>query len=173
VTPVFLFSVVLWGPVQRRAAELEAEGEPPIQALLLASDEIVDAQQGSVAIPRRITTPMKEMMVMQLRLQKIRGRRVLGMLGQGRFRAAYDFLCLRAQVGDADPELAAFWTGLQQMGESERLAAVDPGGRRKGDGGDSAAPVPQGDAGEEGAPRASRPRRRRRPRKRKPASGAD
>ena len=170
VTPVFLFGVLLWGPVQRRAAELEAEGETPVQALLLASDEIVDRQQSSVAIPRRITTPMKELMVMQLRLRKTRGRRVLGLLGQGRFRAAYDFLCLRAQVGDADPALADFWTRLQEMGEAERVAAVDPGGRRKDGGAEPAGSAAPGEAGEEPAGRPSR-RRRRRPRKRKPASG--
>ena len=104
---------------------------------------------------------------MQLRLQRTRGRRVLGMLGQGRFRAAYDFLCLRAQVGDADPALADFWTELQTMDENARLAAVDPGARHEG--GAPAAGEPAGD----GAEPAARPRRRRRrPRKRKPTGGA-
>lgn len=176
VTPVFLFAVLLWGPVRRRAAELEAAGEPPIQAMLLAADEVADAQQGRVAIPRRITTPMKELMLMQLRLQRTRGRRVLGLLGQGRFRAAYDFLCLRAQVGDADPALAAFWTELQGMDEASRAAAVDPGGRRQG--GTPAAGAPAGDDADNGADAgadegASQPRRRRRrPRRRKPTGGA-
>jgi poly(A) polymerase len=174
VTPVFLFAVLLWGPVSRRAARLEEEGESPVQALLLAADEIVDAQQRHVAIPRRITTPMKEMMVMQLRLQKTKGRRVLGMVGQSRFRAAYDFLCLRAQVGDADPALAKFWTDLQELDEEARVALVDPGGRRV-----RARPPQAGEAQGEGdeasattAEPASKPRRRRRPRRRKPGGGA-
>jgi poly(A) polymerase len=168
VTPVFLFAVLLWGPVRRRAAQLEADGESPVQAMLLAADELADDQQGRVAIPRRITTPMKELMVMQLRLQRTRGRRVLGLLSQGRFRAAYDFLCLRAQAGDADPALAGFWTELQAMDETSRVAAVDPGARRES--GAPAAEQPAGTASEE--PSRSR-RRRRRPRKRKPAGGAD
>lgn len=171
VTPVFLFAVLLWGPVRRRAAELQADGESPIQAMLRAADEMADRQQGRVAIPRRITTPMKELMVMQLRLQRTRGRRVLGLLGQGRFRAAYDFLCLRAQVGEADPALAEFWTGLQEMDEASRVAAVDPNTRREG--GTAAPPAPREPAGE-GADGAPRPRRRRRrPRRRKPSGGAD
>jgi poly(A) polymerase len=152
VTAVFLFSVLLWGPVQERARRLEEDGEPPIQALLLAADAEADAQQRRVAIPRRITTPMKEMMVMQLRLRRTRGRRVLGMLGHPRFRAAYDFLCLRARAGDADPVLAEFWTELQQLDEEERLAKVDSAAQ-------------QGD----GEP-ARKPRRRRRPRRRKPVT---
>ena len=172
VTPVFLFCALLWGPVQLRARQLEAEGESPIQALLLAADEVADRQQRHVAVPRRITTPMKEMMVMQLRLQKTRGRRVLGMLARPRFRAAYDLLCLRARVGDADPALAEFWTGLQAMDEAGRATAVEPGGRkpaaRDADTGGSAEPA---DA-TPGEPAPGR-RRRRRPRRRKPGgSGA-
>lgn len=170
VTPVFLFSVFLWGPVRKRAAQLEAAGESPLQALLLAADEIVDAQQRYVAIPRRITTPMKELMAMQLRLQRTRGRRVLGMLGHPRFRAAYDFLCLRAGVGDADPALAEFWTGLQKMDEEARPAAVESGGRQPRAGEDAG---PASDAGEGQGPEPSaKPRRRRRPRRRKPGGGA-
>lgn len=166
VTPVFLFSVLMWGPVRRRAAALEEAGEQPVQAMLLAADEVMDAQQSKVAIPRRITTPMKELMVMQLRLNRTRGKRVLGLLGQARFRAAYDFLCLRAQVGDADPELARFWTELQELDETQRAAAVDPGRRRQADG----PAADQAAAGDDGP---SRPRRRRRrPRRRKPGGGA-
>jgi poly(A) polymerase len=111
--------------------------------------------------------PMKELMVMQLRLQRTRGRRVLGMLGHARFRAAYDFLLLRARTGDADPALAEFWTELQGLDATAREAVVDAGGRR---------PKPElPDAGEpasEPAGPASKPRRRRRPRRRKPGGGA-
>lgn len=166
VTAVFLFSVLLWGPTRRRAARLEEAGETPVQALLLAADEIVDAQQGHVAIPRRITTPMKEMMVMQLRLQKTKGRRVLGMIGHPRFRAAYDFLLLRAGIGDAEPALAEFWTDLQTMDAQARAAAVEPGSRRartQEDAGPAADP-----AAEAGTATPGRSRRRRRPRRRKP-----
>ncbi|MFU8895504.1 MAG: polynucleotide adenylyltransferase PcnB [Gammaproteobacteria bacterium] len=173
VTPVFLFAVLLWGPVRRRAAKLEERGESPVQALLLAADDACDDQQRHVAIPRRITTPMKEMMVMQLRLQKTRGRRVLNLLGHARFRAAYDFLCLRALVGDADPALAKFWTDLQALDEDGRVAAVDPGGRRAGS---RPATVEEGsgtpdDSQAAGAEPAAKPRRRRRPRRRKPGGG--
>jgi len=148
VTAVFLFCLLLWGPVQRRARELEEEGESPVEALLFAADEIGDAQQAHVAIPRRVMTPAKEMMLMQLRLQRTKGKRALGTLGHPRFRAAYDFLVLRAQAGEADPELAAFWTKIQEMSPQDQAAAVDagPGGGGTGQG----------------------RRRRRRPRKRKP-----
>jgi poly(A) polymerase len=160
VTAVFLFGVLLWGPVRQRAARFEEGGESTAHALLLAADEVVDAQLRRVSIPRRITTPMKEMMLMQLRLQKTRGRRVLSMLGHPRFRAAYDFLVLRARAGDADPELAAFWSSLQEHDEDGRLAMLESGPRPIRTG----TPAPAaGDAAER-----MKPRRRRRPRRRKP-----
>ena len=182
VTPVFMFAVLLWGPVSRLAARFEERGESPVQALLLAADDVTDAQQRAVAIPRRITTPMKELMVMQLRLQKTRGRRVLGLLGQARFRAAYDFLCLRARAGDADLALAKFWTDLQAMDEDARAAAVGAdkrrGARRSGgqdedpgaaNGTDAAAAGADETTAGESAESPARPRRRRRrPRRRKP-----
>jgi poly(A) polymerase len=170
VTPVFLFTALLWGPVRRRAARLEEKGETPIQALLLAADEISDAQQRHVAIPRRITTPMKEMMAMQLRLQRTKGRRVLGLLTHPRFRAAYDFLCLRARVGDEEPALAEFWTRLQELDEGARAVAVDAGGRRPAAREEPAQESEPGLEADGGGPAKSR--RRRRPRRRKPGGGA-
>jgi poly(A) polymerase len=153
VTAVFMFCLLLWGPVERRARELEAEGESPVEALLFAADEVGDAQQAHVAIPRRVLAPAKEMMLMQLRLQRTRGKRALGTLGHPRFRAAYDFLVLRAQAGEADPELAEFWTKIQDMSPEDRAAAVDAGPGTGGAG--------------------TGRRRRRRPRKRKPGGTGD
>jgi poly(A) polymerase len=48
----------------------------------------------------------------------------LSLLQHPRFRAAYDFLLLRAQVGVADPELAEWWTKIQLLPQEERVALV-------------------------------------------------
>ena len=48
----------------------------------------------------------------------------LSLLQHPRFRAAYDFLLLRAQVGVADPELAKWWTDIQLLPHEERLTLV-------------------------------------------------
>jgi poly(A) polymerase len=69
------------------------------------------------------------------------------LLEHPRFRAAYDFLLLRAESGEVDPELAAWWTRLQEMPPAERLAEVE---RQPG-------------AAESPARKRPRSRRRRRP----------
>ncbi|HKS93724.1 MAG TPA: polynucleotide adenylyltransferase PcnB, partial [Gammaproteobacteria bacterium] len=46
-------------------------------------------------------------------------------LAHPRFRAAYDFLMLRAEAGEVDAELAGWWTRVQSAGtdaERELLA---------------------------------------------------
>ncbi len=142
VTPAFLFAVLLWEPLRRRAERLEREeGLPPYPAIQQAATEVVARQVQRVAVPRRFTTPMREIWSLQPRFRNTRGKRPARLLAHPRFRAAYDFLLLRAEAGEADPELAAWWTRYQEQ------QGLDPAGGNK--------------------PSAGR-RRRRRPRKRRP-----
>ncbi len=76
VTPMFLYAVLLWHPILERAAQIrEAHDRGEVEALLNACDEIVSEQQSHTAYPRRFSVPMKDMLVMQKRLQN---RRVNG-----------------------------------------------------------------------------------------------
>lgn len=115
VTPAFLYAALLWEPVRRRAAELQQEGFSEHDALVAAGEEIWQRQQAHVAIPRRFATPMREIFQLQARLPHTRGKRPLRTMAHPRFRAAYDFLLLRAQCGEADPALAEWWTRFQEM----------------------------------------------------------
>ena len=114
VTPAFLFAVFLWQPVRERAAQLEAEGEHPAQALQHAGAQIIAEQAAVMATPRRFSLPMREIWMLQLRLETKGGRRSMRVLGHPRFRAAYDFLLLRAEAGEVPVELGDWWTQFQQ-----------------------------------------------------------
>ena len=46
----------------------------------------------------------------------------MNLLGHKRFRAAYDFYVLRAEVGQADETTAKFWTDVQTQSLKERAA---------------------------------------------------
>ncbi len=113
VTPAFLFAALLWEPVRQIAKALEADGIHPSEALRRASFEVVEEQVKRVALPRRFSTPMIEIFQMQPRFTQRNGKRPQRLLTHPRFRAAYDFLVLRAQAGEAEQELAAWWTELQ------------------------------------------------------------
>ena len=70
---------------------------------------------------------MREMIAMQPRFEVNRGKRGLKLLDHKRFRAAYDFMILRAACGEFDPELAEFWTDVQNQNADERLASFSVG----------------------------------------------
>ena len=121
VTPMFLLGVFFWLPVQKLAAIRRAEEKmPETQSLSLASYDIVARQQRRISIPRRFTAPMREMLALQPRFLQMRGRRAMKLLEHRRFRAAYDFMLLRAETGQIDAEVAQFWTEAQTQSAEER-----------------------------------------------------
>ena len=124
VTPMFLLGVFFWAPAKRLSVELrEEENMSESQALSLASYELAGQQQRRVSIPRRFTVPMREMIALQPRFTTTRGKRGMNLLEHRRFRAAYDFMMLLAEVGQFDPELARFWTDVQNQSPDERADA--------------------------------------------------
>lgn len=126
VTPMFLLGVFLWAPVKEYAEKLRAKEKMSVsQSLSLASYEIAGLQQSRVSIPRRFTTPMREMLAMQPRFDINRGKRASKLLEHRRFRAAYDFMILRAKCGDFDAELAEFWTKVQDQNVDQRSKSFE------------------------------------------------
>jgi poly(A) polymerase len=122
VTPMFLLGVFLWAPVKKLAEQLRSkEKMSEVQSLAIAADQISGQQQSRISLPRRFTAPMREMLSMQPRFDVQRGRRAFNLLEHRRFRAAYDFMMLRAEVGDIDIETAHFWTNVQKQNADERL----------------------------------------------------
>jgi poly(A) polymerase len=134
VTPAFLFAVFLWQPVRERAARLEAEGQHPVLALQHASSQIIAEQAAVMATPRRFSLPMREIWMLQLRLESKGGRRSVRLLGHPRFRAAYDFLLLRAEAGEVPKELGDWWTEFQETGpvqQEQQATGTRPRKRRR------------------------------------------
>lgn len=131
VAPAFLFAVLLWEPVRSRYQALLADGAPSAEAMALASHEVASAQQRRVAIQKRFALPMREIWALQPRLERRQGKRPLAVLGHPRFRAAYDFLLLRAEAGEADPELAQWWTRFQAVDAAERARMLGGSPTRK------------------------------------------
>lgn len=131
-TPMFLIGVFLWAPICVRADELmEEEGMSRPQALNAAGWDISGLQQSRISIPKRFTGPMREMLALQPRFEQVSGRRAMKLLEHKRFRAGYDFFVLRSEVGEADAELARFWTEVQTKSVEERDASFDVRGGEK------------------------------------------
>ena len=126
VTPMFLLGVFFWLPVVKLAESRRAEEKmSESQALSLASYDLLAQQQRRLSIPRRFTVPMREMISLQPRFRSMRGNRAMKLLQHRRFRAAYDFMLLLAEVGQADPAMAKFWTDVQTQSAEERAASFE------------------------------------------------
>ena len=131
VTPYFLYAALLWEPVRLEALRRQAEGVAPVVAMQEAASEVLAEQVRHVAIPKRVSLPMREVWTLQPRFERRQGSRPLRLLSHPRFRAAYDFLLLRSEAGEIEPELADWWTRFQQAGESERHQMVQGPAKRR------------------------------------------
>ena len=113
ITPAFLFAALLWQPVRDKVQLLVEKGESEHDAYMLASEDVISAQVKSTAIPRRFSAVTRQIWTMQPRFSKTGGKRWRRLLEQQRFRAAYDFLLLRAEEDPSLLELCEFWTKAQ------------------------------------------------------------
>jgi len=120
VTPMFLFAIMLWPAIRKLSDELLADGDhTPLQATTEAIFSVLAAQQSSTSLPKRYGSPMREILQMQHRFEQKRGARAARLLEHKRFRAAYDFMLLRAACGEISASIADFWTEIQDLPAGE------------------------------------------------------
>ena len=138
VAPSFLLACMLWHDVLAGCRKNQAAGEHPAPALQQAIDAVFDARIGDISGRGKLGADMREIWMMQPRLERRQANTALTMIEQPRFRAGFDFLRLRADVGEAPVELAEWWEDFSMGSDDERealLAAVreaQRGGSRKG-----------------------------------------
>ena len=157
VAPSFLLACVLWADVhegwQARTGQMAV-----FPALQEAIEEVFNARIGDVSGRGKLAGDMREIWTMQPRFEKRSGSAPFGLVEQARFRAGFDFMCLRAEVGEVDVELADWWEDFSLADDDSRVAllqSVKPAARA---------------VRAEGEVR-KRPRRRRKPAAAKPDAG--
>jgi poly(A) polymerase len=127
VTPAFIFAAFMWYPLEERCQQLMVEGGlNHFDAFNLALNDVMHRQIQRIMIPKRFSTPIREIWQLQNRLPKRYGRRAYQMLEHPKFRAAYDFLLLRGQIEGGDLlELADWWTVFQEADEDKRKTMLE------------------------------------------------
>jgi poly(A) polymerase len=124
VNPAFLFAVLLWEPVRAETARHLAQGIHPAEAMTRAADDVIAAQLRQTAIPRRFSTPMREIWALQSKFERRHGRQAFRLFEHKRFRAAYDFMLLRAESGEIARDIGEWWTVFQTLDEEGRERMV-------------------------------------------------
>ncbi len=115
LNPGFLLAVLLWPALQKHLKDEQTHHKHFYQVLHAAMSEVLDKQTRVISIPKRLTSMMRSMWLLQHHLQRRRGQRVFRALHHRYFRAAYDFLLLRVQVGEPYQELADWWQRFQEV----------------------------------------------------------
>jgi len=113
VTPSYLYALFLWETVRINTEKIIKKGLHPYPALQEAMSNCIAKQQKSISIPKRITAQMREIWTLQYRFENSSTKKSVALLDHPRFRAAYDFLLLRAEVGEIETHWAKYWTQLQ------------------------------------------------------------
>ena len=124
ISPAFLFAALLWHEVLVAWKKHQARGVSPVPALHEAMDGVLDQQTEQLAIPRRYSSDMKELWIMQPRFEQRAGQRPYRLLEQPRFRAAYDFLLLRCESGEVEKSLGDWWTSFQDADADARATML-------------------------------------------------
>ncbi|UGA56463.1 polynucleotide adenylyltransferase PcnB [Vibrio sp. VB16] len=122
INPAFMFAALLWYPLNRVARQMMAEkGLAYYDAIMEASNVVLDQQVKSIAIPRRHTATIREIWQLQLRLPRRSGKRATRLMELNKFRAGFDFLEMRGEVEQGEAkELAKWWQTYQNSGRNTR-----------------------------------------------------
>lgn len=124
VSAGFLFAALLWHEVEADWQARQAAGQYTVPALVDAMNGVEEIVEKRLAVPNRYGAAMKEIWLLQPRFEQRAGNRPHRLLEQHRFRAAYDFLLLRAECGLVDKELAQWWQDFQYADEQGRSALI-------------------------------------------------
>ncbi len=173
VAPSFMLACMLWHDVLDRWQQLKARGEAPMPALQQAVDAVFDARIGDISGRGKLAADMREIWLMQPRLERRVGSGPFTLIEQPRFRAGFDFLRLRADCGEIDPELGTWWEEFSLADDAGRERLMDAA-RRREPARRQHAPALASDADAAGdadseLPATGEPAKRRRRRRRKPA----
>ena len=125
VAPSFLLACVLWADVRDGWASRQAGGQPGHPALFDAIDDVFHARIGDVSGGGKLASDMREIWVMQPRFEKRTGSAPWGLVDQARFRAAFDFMRLRADIGEVDEVLADWWQEFSMADDNLRQDLMD------------------------------------------------
>lgn len=116
----FVLAAVLWPQLNAYWQQYRRQGQKPAPALNDAVATLRETVEKGWGVPQRFSATMREIWQLQPQFDHMRGVRPHKLLSQPRFRAAYDFLVLRGQVGEVDSDMVQWWTSFQHADDETR-----------------------------------------------------
>ncbi len=125
VAPSFLLACVLWADVLTGWNQRLTARQHPFPALQEAIDNVFDERIGDVSGRGKLAADMRDIWMMQPRFDKRTGHAPLSLVEQPRFRAGFDFMRLRAEIGEIDITLADWWQEFSIADDATRQDLID------------------------------------------------
>ncbi len=125
VSAGFLFASLLWQPFQHAIARYLQQGDTLADARHSAERQVISQQIKHITIPKRFSLMIKEIWDLQYYFEKINVKYVTRTVNHPRFRAAYDFLLVRAQASKDIQTVAKWWQKFYEADTAERQQLLD------------------------------------------------
>jgi poly(A) polymerase len=121
VTPGFLVAALLWPQLIEISNQ---KGEINLRKFFRSMDGVLRRQQKITALPRKFHAYIKDIWVLQLKLQSRIGKQPYKTAKHPRFRAAYDFLLIREKANGRGKSLGDWWTNFQKNDEQIKKSLI-------------------------------------------------
>jgi poly(A) polymerase len=123
INPAFLISIFLW-PALFEVKQALLKTMTPREANKEAVATVLKMQTQATSMPRYQAEVIEDIWYLQRQLEQRRSKKVLSILEHPRYRAAYDFLLLRSEIGQTKSSLCEWWHRLYLMSPEDRSAFV-------------------------------------------------
>lgn len=130
VTIAFLYAVLLWPAFKEKIDSIDMK-RPNFERINEEAQKVLKEQSQVITIPKRFAFAIKDIWSYQYRLPKRNGKSADWLLGQRRFRAAFDFLLLREACGEIKPGLGDWWQNYQFADEETQTKMKAQVGARR------------------------------------------
>ena len=114
INPAFFYAALLWENYLHQLEKAKKRNMPFADAQVQAAGKVIERQRIKTAIPKFAEQFIRDIWILQPKLSAPRSKQIEPLSEHPRFRAAFDFLLLREQCGDAEHPLSE---STNQMGE--------------------------------------------------------
>ena len=126
ISPAFLFATLLWPQTAKRWAAYEARPRMiRSKALYAAAEDVLATQCAKLSIQNRFVADIKLIWMLQLRFERRTGKNPYSLIEHPKYRAGYDFMLLRSQLGHVDPAVVAWWENFVAADEEGRALLIE------------------------------------------------
>lgn len=132
INPAFFYAALLWENYLHQLEKAKKRNMPFADAQLHAAGKVIDRQRIKTAIPKFAEQFIRDIWILQPKLAAPRSKQIVQLSEHPRFRAAFDFLLLREQCGDAEHPLSEstngmgeWWQNYQTLTEQQQQQAID------------------------------------------------